>query len=183
MKKEISIKNVLHIANAYSFAALLLLASLFIVKCEDRPKVYTTDIIENQIEIERYSPLSEWEIFTMALIEVESGFSKDALGDSGKSCGVFQIQEIYVRAANNVLEKMGSEERFSYDDRWSPELSMAMFYTVNYDRIQNNDFDGAIKTHNPGAGKWYSDKIYKAMDKIRTQERVRRAMYEVRDNS
>lgn len=105
--------------------------------------------------------LTEWDIFVQALIEVESGGDINAVGKT-QDLGILQITPIYVAEANRL-----SNKGFTLKDRLSKEKSLEMFNIIQNHHNPSHDISKAIKLHNPGAGKWYADRIYKAMDQIR----------------
>lgn len=105
--------------------------------------------------------LTEWDIFIQALIEVESGGNINAVGKT-QDLGILQITPIYVAEANRL-----SNKGFTLEDRLSKEKSLEMFNIIQEHHNPNHDIAKAIKLHNPGAGKWYADRIYKTMDNIR----------------
>lgn len=105
--------------------------------------------------------VSRWNVFTKALIQVESRGDSLAAGPT-EDLGILQITPIYVKEANRIV----NEERFTLDDRLSPEKSLEMFSIVQNHYNPDKDIDRAIRLHNPGAGKWYSDRIMEHMDTI-----------------
>ena len=70
--------------------------------------------------------------FIMILIQVESGFDPQAVGDGGKAVGVLQIHKVMVDDVNRIVK----HRKFSYADRYSPEKSiqMAVIYFRHYEK-------------------------------------------------
>lgn len=110
--------------------------------------------------------ISRWDIFTQALIEVESGGNPNAIGPTG-DLGLFQITPIYVKEAN----RLAKADIFTLDDRRNPDKSYEMFSIIQGHYNPQRDIDKAIRLHNPGAGSWYSSRIKKHMEAI-TQEYI-----------
>ena len=71
----------------------------------------------------------DWDL-VLAIEQVESGGSPDAVGDGGLAVGVLQIHPIMVRDVNRILGR----EAYTLDDRRSRTRSYEMFwiYTQHY---------------------------------------------------
>lgn len=113
-------------------------------------------------------PLTEWQIFTLALIEVECGGEFKAVSEK-QAVGPFQITKIYVTEINRIYNT-----NYTLQDAYSFELAYEMFMLMNQYYNSTFDIDKAIKLHNPGAGEWYAKKIKKQMEKIRLNEEIRK---------
>lgn len=109
--------------------------------------------------------LTEWQLFQLALIEVESEFDYGAENKSSKARGILQIMPIFVKEANRLQDAI----KYEWDDAWNVDKSLDMFNIINPEK----DIDLAIKRHNPNAGSWYAKRVRKAMDKIRKYEEVK----------
>lgn len=65
-----------------------------------------------------------------AIVLVESGGNRYAIGDNGNAVGVFQIWPIMVEDVNRIV----GEDRYSLDDRtdYGKSLEMFFIYTDHY---------------------------------------------------
>ena len=112
-------------------------------------------------------PLSEWDLFTLALMKVESDYELSAKSSVGAR-GYFQIMPIYVEEVNRV-----HKTNYVYEDVvGSFEKSYEVFTLMQ--EAHNKDFsmDKALTLHN-GNHKWYKKKVYNAMEDIAKYEEVR----------
>ena len=122
-------------------------------------------IIEEKII---YPELGEWDIFVMALVEVECG--RNPLARSNKNAiGPFQITPIYVEETNRLYGT-----NYIFEDAWDIEKAYEMFVLMNRYYNPTYDIDKAIKLHNPGAGAWYGKRIKQQMELIKFNESVRK---------
>lgn len=112
--------------------------------------------------------LSEWQVFIMALVEVECERNPKAVSTKN-AVGPFQITKVYVEEINRLYNTS-----FTIDDAFEFKHAYKMFTLMNDYYNPTKDIDKAIKLHNPGAGSWYNNKIKKRMDLIRFNEEVRR---------
>ena len=111
--------------------------------------------------------LSEWDMFTLALMKVESEYKPTAVSDVGAK-GYFQIMPIYVEEVNRV-----HKTNYVYEDVVrSFELSNEVFILMQ--EAHNKDFsmDKALVLHN-GDHKWYKRRVYNAMADIARYEEMR----------
>lgn len=122
------------------------------------PSVFQSKGSELHVECDT---LSVWEVLVEAIIQTESEGNPNAVGLT-KDAGLFQITPIYVKDANRIV----GEERYSLQDRFSPDKSHEMFSIVQAHYNPGKNIDKAIRLHNPGAGKWYGDKVKSNMAKI-----------------
>lgn len=144
-----------------AFGALLFVIGLALgTRIDKNPKVINNSTIENT--------LSEWEIMKLAIIKTESEFNPLAVGKS-EDWGIFQITPIYVKEVNRIL----GEEKYSHEDAFNPEKSMAMFTIMQNHHNPENDIDRAIASHNPTASSAYSVKVRKNMEWVRNYEEIR----------
>ena len=112
-------------------------------------------------------PLSEWDLFTLALMKVESDYELSAKSSVGAR-GYFQIMPIYVEEVNRV-----HKTNYVYEDVvGSFEKSYEVFTLMQ--EAHNKDFsmDKALILHN-GDHKWYKKRVYNAMEDIAKYEEVR----------
>lgn len=111
--------------------------------------------------------LSEWDMFTLALMKVESEYKPTAISSVGAK-GYFQIMPIYVEEVNRV-----HKTNYVYEDVVrSFELSNEVFILMQ--EAHNKDFsmDTALELHN-GNHKWYKRRVYNAMEDIARYEEMR----------
>lgn len=111
--------------------------------------------------------LSEWDMFTLALMKVESDYNLKAKSSVGAR-GYFQIMPIYVEEVNRV-----HKTNYVYEDVvGSFEKSYEVFTLMQ--EAHNKDFsmDKALVLHN-GNHKWYKKRVYNAMEDIAKYEEVR----------
>ena len=112
--------------------------------------------------VQKEQELTEWDIFLQALIKVESEGNQYAVGKTN-DVGILQITPIYVKEAN----RLSKDKTFTLEDRTKKKKSLEMFNIIQNHWNPEKAIDKAIKLHNPKAGKWYANKIYKAMEEIR----------------
>ena len=111
--------------------------------------------------------LSEWDLFTLALMKVESDYDLTAKSSVGAR-GYLQIMPIYVEEVNRV-----HHTNYKYDEVVSSlEQSYEVFILMQ--EAHNKDFsmDKALTLHN-GNHKWYKKRVYNAMEDIAKYEEVR----------
>jgi hypothetical protein len=111
--------------------------------------------------------LSDWDMFTLALMKVESEYKPTAVSSVGAK-GYFQIMPIYVEEVNRV-----HKTNYVYEDVVrSFELSNEVFILMQ--EAHNKDFsmDKALVLHN-GNHKWYKKRVYKEMANIEKYEEMR----------
>jgi hypothetical protein len=137
----------------------------FVIGISDFGKKEVEPIIKEKII---YSELSEWDIFVMALVEVECG--RNPLARSNKNAiGPFQITPIYVKEVNRLYGT-----KYTFEDAWDIQKAYEMFMLMNRHYNPTFDIDKAIKLHNPGAGAWYEKRIKQQMKLIIFNESVRK---------
>lgn len=107
--------------------------------------------------------LSDWEIFTQALIQVESEGNSNAIGKND-DVGILQITPIYVEDVNRIL----GENRYDLSCRTNVEKSLEMFEIFQNHYNPDKDIEKAIKLHNPRASQSYRLKILKQMEIIKS---------------
>ena len=101
---------------------------------------------------------SEWELFTEALIQVESEGNPKAIGKKN-DVGVLQITPIFVKEVNRIV----GEKKFTLDCRTDRRKSLEMFDILQSHYNPDKDIDKAIRLHNPKASQSYRMKIMKQM--------------------
>ena len=111
--------------------------------------------------------LSEWNMFTLALMKVESNYEPSAVSSVGAK-GYFQITPIYVAEVNRV-----HKTNYDYDEVVkSFDLSYEVFTLMQEAHNEDYNMDKALKLHN-GDHKWYNRRVYKEMDAIMKYEEMR----------
>ena len=117
--------------------------------------------------------LSEWDVFTLALMKVESNYDNAAVSSVGAK-GYFQIMPIYVEEVNRV-----HKTNYVYEDVVrSFEKSYEVFTLMQ--EAHNKDFsmDKALRLHN-GNHKWYHRRVYNEMSNIQKYEEMRQKVKNV----
>jgi hypothetical protein len=117
--------------------------------------------------------LSEWDVFTLALMKVESNYEPAAVSSVGAK-GYFQIMPIYVEEVNRV-----HKTNYVYEDVVrSFEKSYEVFTLMQ--EAHNKDFsmDKALRLHN-GNHKWYHQRVYNEMSNIQKYEEMRQKVKNV----
>ena len=128
----------------------LLFFSLMLVSCQEKQP--TVLIIEQ-------NSISEWRLFTLALIGVESEFDSTAVNKVTGARGILQIMPIFVREVNRLQDSVVYE----WDDAFSVEKSIEMLNIMN----PNKDVERAIVKHNSRGGKWYRKRVLDKMEEYR----------------
>lgn len=127
--------------------------------------------VEQELEAERNlvkdDSLSEWNMFTLALMKVESNYEPTAVSSVGAK-GYFQITPIYVAEVNRV-----HKTNYNYDEVVkSFDLSYEVFTLMQEAHNEEYNMDEALRLHN-GDHKWYRRRVYKEMDAIMKYEEMR----------
>ena len=127
--------------------------------------------VEQELEAERNlvkeDSLSEWNMFTLALMKVESNYEPTAVSSVGAK-GYFQITPIYVDEVNRV-----HKTNYKYDEVVkSFDLSYEVFTLMQEAHNVEYNMDEALRLHN-GDHKWYRRRVYKEMDAIMKYEEMR----------
>lgn len=111
--------------------------------------------------------LSDWDMFTLALMKVESEYKPSAVSSVGAK-GYFQITPIYVEEVNRF-----HKTNYVYEDVVrSFELSNEVFNLMQEAHNKDFNMDKALVLHN-GDHKWYKKRVYKAMEDIKRYEEMR----------
>ena len=129
------------------------------------------ELVEQELETERNQvkddSLSEWNMFTLALMKVESNYEPTAVSSVGAK-GYFQITPIYVAEVNRV-----HKTNYNYDEVVkSFDLSYEVFTLMQEAHNEEYNMDEALRLHN-GDHKWYRRRVYKEMDAIMKYEEMR----------
>ena len=118
-------------------------------------------------------PLSEWDMFTLALMKVESNYEPTAVSSVGAK-GYFQMTPIYVAEVNRV-----HKTNYVYEEVVkSFDLSYEVFTLMQEAHNEEYNMDEALRLHN-GDHKWYRKRVYKEMDAIMKYEEMRQMVMSV----
>ena len=132
--------------------------------CDERIRLIEEEYSHSQ---KQSDSLSEWNMFTLALMKVESDYEPTAVSSVGAK-GYFQITPIYVEEVNRV-----HKTNYKYDEVVkSFDLSYEVFTLMQEAHNQEYDMDEALRLHN-GDHKWYRKRVYKEMDAIIRYEQMR----------
>lgn len=116
--------------------------------------------------------LSEWDMFTLALMKVESNYEASSTSDVGAK-GYFQIMPIYVEEVNRV-----HKTNYIYEDVVNSfEMSYEVFTLMQKAHNKNFSMDKALMLHN-GNHKWYHKRVYDEMKNIERYEEMRKMLKE-----
>lgn len=121
----------------------------------EQPELATTD-----------DTLSDWEIFTLALMKVESEYNPNAVSSAGAR-GYFQMLPIYVREVNRI-----HHTDYTFDQVLDFETAYQIFDLMQQAHNPEYDMERALDIHN-GKSSYYHKKVYKTMDQIRLYEDMR----------
>ena len=114
--------------------------------------------------------LSEWDIFTLALMKVESEYKPNAVSSVGAK-GYFQFMPIYVNEVNRF-----HNTNYVYEDVVNSfELSHEVFILMQEAHNKDYNMDKALTLHN-GEHKWYKKRVYNAMEDIALYEEMRQML-------
>lgn len=116
--------------------------------------------------------LTEWQLFQMALIEVESDYDSQAIS-SADARGILQETEQYIAEVNRLT---GTE--WTIDDAHNDTTALDCFVVMQRAYNPEQDIERAIYLHNPNAGAWYKRRVLAKMEEIRRREAVRTMLLE-----
>ena len=141
---------------------------------DERIRLMEEEYSQNlQAQVENPDSLSEWDMFTLALMKVESNYEPTAVSSVGAK-GYFQITPIYVEEVNRV-----HKTNYKYDEVVkSFDLSYEVFTLMQEAHNQEYDMDEALRLHN-GDHLWYRRRVYKEMDAIVRYEEMRQMVKSV----
>lgn len=123
-----------------------------------------TAIAQNHIQ--RPDTLSDWEVFTLALIKVESEYNNNAVSSVGAK-GYFQMTPIYVKEVNRI-----HKTDFTFDQVTDFDKAYEIFDLMQKAHNPDYNMDRALELHN-GNHDWYNKRVYQEMGKIRIYEDMR----------
>lgn len=143
---------------------LCLCALIYKCNCKNNYNERISYVCKDPIE------LSEWQIFIIALMEVEC--DRNPLAISSKNAvGPLQLTEVYIKEVNRLYNS-----NYTIEDAYDINSSLTIVEMMNDYYNPNKDIDKAIKLHNPNAGSWYSKRIKDRMDKVRFNEQFRQTI-------
>ena len=106
----------------------------------------------------------DWELFTQALIWVESRGESNAIG-SKNDVGVLQITPILVEDCNRILKNEG----FTLEDRLDSLKSVEMFNIIQDHYNPQHDYHLALKIWNGHAPLSYHRKVMDKFNEIKNE--------------
>ena len=118
--------------------------------------------------------MSDWDIFTMALIKTESEFDSTAVSSVGAK-GYFQITPIYIKEVNRV-----HKTNFTMDDVINLEKAYQIFDLMQQAHNKEYDKEKAIVLHN-GEHDWYRRRVLNNYEDIKKYEEIRNRILEVQN--
>lgn len=110
--------------------------------------------------------LSDWDIFTLALMKVESEYDNNAVSSVGAR-GYFQMTPIYVREVNRV-----HHTDFTFSQVTDFETAYEIFDLMQQAHNPEYNMVRALELHN-GKHKWYNKRVFNAMNQIKLYEEMR----------
>lgn len=119
--------------------------------------------------------MTEWEMFTMALIEVESRYDSTAVSSKGAK-GYFQFMPIYIKEVNDK-----HNTNFTIKDASHLETSYIIFDLMQQAHNKDYDIKKALKLHNGDHG-WYEKTVMNKYKEIEKREHVRNRLIELWDS-
>lgn len=116
---------------------------------------------------EKEQQLTDWDMFTLALMKVESNYDKTVVSSAGAR-GYFQFMPVYVKEVNRIH---GTNYKFE-DVINSFQQSYEVFTLMQ--KAHNKDFsmDKALTLHN-GNREWYHRRVYQELETIKKYEEMR----------
>ena len=125
---------------------------------------YITDNIKDYIQ--KTDTLSYWDIFTLALIKVESEYNNNAVSSVGAK-GYFQMTPIYVKEVNRI-----HKSNFTFDQVTDFAKAYEIFDLMQKAHNPDYNMDKALELHN-GKHVWYNKRVYREMRNIKMYENMR----------
>lgn len=125
-----------------------------------------------QIPVPERDTLDTWEIFTLALMKVESEYNNNAVSSAGAK-GYFQMTPIYVREVNRI-----HKTNFTFDEVTDFETAYRIFDLMQQAHNPDYSLDRALELHN-GNHSWYRTRVYNEMKRIYNYETLRKKLQEI----
>lgn len=148
------------VALALSFVANV--SAIIYVKDLKSSMTETTEVEEEKIT----DTLSDWDIFTLALMKVESEYNNDAVSSVGAR-GYFQMTPIYVKEVNRI-----HHTDYTFDQVTDFDKAYEIFDLMQKAHNPNYNMNKALELHN-GKHEWYNKRVYKEMSRIKKYEEMR----------
>jgi hypothetical protein len=160
-------KEFYQVCIAYAFFCLCLLGVIVWSVFQDykyggNPEVVRIEHDIDTIVVYKDGRDYDWEMFTQALIWVESKGDSKAVGKLD-DIGVLQIRPIIVEDCNRILEM----EIFKLEDRLDSLKSVEMFNIIQDHYNPQHDYHWALKLWNSGAPLSYHRKVMDKFNEIK----------------
>lgn len=161
----------------FIFGFLFALATIFIgyaIILSNDLKATKQKLVETENKYKEYvkeytdaHALTDWDMFTLALMKVESDYDSLVVSSAGAK-GYFQITPIYVEEVNRIHGK-----KYVFEEVVNSfSLSYEVFTLMQEAHNKNYNMDEALKLHN-GDNSWYHKRVYNEMDAIKKYENMR----------
>ena len=155
-------KKILVLLLAASVCVNIICGVVFCTERCEKPVERDTVYIESVI----CDTLSEWDLFTLALMKVESDYDSLAVSSAGAK-GYFQITPIYVKEVNRI-----HKTDYTFDQVTDFDTAYEIFDLMQKAHNPCYDMEKALTLHN-GAHEWYHKRVYKEMSRIKLYEEMR----------
>ena len=162
MQNKHSMKHI----KSYLLYAVLFISMVTNFILASKVKHLKDDILLTEETAIAQDTLSDWDIFTLALIKVESEYNNDAVSSAGAK-GYFQMTPIYVKEVNRI-----HKTDFTFDQVTDFYKAYEIFDLMQKAHNPEYNMDRALELHN-GKHDWYSKKVYREMENIRIYEDMR----------
>lgn len=156
-------KKILLYLSIASISINLILASCLYENMNSPNKV---EYVYVDKEVMTRDTLNDWQLFTLALMKVESGYNSQVVSSAGAS-GYFQMTPIYVKEVNRIH---GTD--FKFEQVTDFKTANQIFNLMQDAHNPDYNIEKAMILHN-GDREWYKKKIYNAMKDIARYEEIR----------
>jgi len=127
---------------------------------------HTPDTLAENVVEEQLDTLSQWDIFTLALMKVESEYDNNAVSSVGAR-GYFQMTPIYVKEVNRV-----HNTNYTFSQVTDLDTAYEIFDLMQKAHNPDYNMDKALELHN-GKHAWYNRRVYNEMKNIQRYEDLR----------
>ena len=147
----------------------VLLFGVFVSGCYGTKSIQKTEkyVVEKQPV-----KMTDWNMFTMALMTVESELDSTAVSSVGAK-GYFQITPIYIKEVNRI-----HHTNYTMDDVYDLETAYEIFDLMQQAHNKEYDMDKALILHN-GDHKWYKKRVMDAYEDIKKYEDIRNRLIQL----
>ena len=145
---------------------LLLTVCCFVFYNDGRHVVSKEKLIVREQVIEVPDTINDWEMFTMALMKVESDYDSTAVSPVGAR-GYLQLPPVYIKEVNQK-----HNTNYTFADAWNLEKSYEIYDLMQQAHNKDYDIEKAIVLHNGKHG-WYRQRVLKELKNIEIYEQVR----------